>query len=52
MPARVQILEAQTRKFKLDDDVILREIAECLPDTVTGFVLIQCLKIFYSELSF
>lgn len=34
--ARLQILEAQTRKFNLGDDVILLEVAKFLPDTVTG----------------
>ena len=39
--SRLQILEAQTRKFNLGDDVILLEVARFLPDTVTGSVAIR-----------
>lgn len=41
MSSRLQILEAQTRKFNLGDDVILLEVARFLPDTVTGSVAIR-----------
>lgn len=34
--ARIQILQAQTRKFTLADDVDLEEIAKILPNSVTG----------------
>ena len=34
--SRVQILKAQTSKFSLGEDVSLTEIAEQLPETVTG----------------
>ena len=37
----MQILEAQTRKLNLGDDVILLEVARFLPDTVTGKAAIR-----------